>query len=729
MVRAYVWVGLLLPACRGDDPRPRPDGAWVDVEPVSVVVGPDGGEVALTDGGGTTLTLTVPPDALVEDTTIGIASLEPGPDLARFAVSPVGLQPRVPLQATVEGAEVPADGSFVWVDGDGRAALGGEVSGRSITAPLAQLGFRPSADPLARTLDEGGAALAVAPVSCAQMVQTLEAEIGRLQQRGDPDAIAREGLGLRAAALRCAPDDLARLEQATCDRYRATEASVAAIPLAELDTEAAFERVAGVLIRAESAVQILDLAECSDDRFDATVDRVFAGWLAGLEARYAATPFHQDVEAHLDELEELLRYEVTCQLAGSASKACAALRARLFPDVLDRLRSAAWTDCRTTDNPAAVERVLAGVPGENTLQALTDKFMDLARYTVGAIEGDATHCASRLEVSVFDALPAEVEAERRTLAADVTPSAPLPASVVAPPDGSVTLAGHVLAPPCPGPSPEDDVLVARVGEQEVGRSTRSGGLYNVDQRPIDLAVPALLRAAGLPLTGGELDVVVSRDGGSCPLWHWPFPLYTVHVTAGQPLADATLLGTGSPYLGTELVESVCTSVSCEEDNGYYDVTRVPLAADAPLPTTLTGGATTLSFDAGLDRIAVRVTTTLPGPITDTCLDGSTYTERSSTGGWVVQRIVPRVPVTLSFGFGSGEVLSSVVYTFDDESEYQAATGFGRLDYGAEGPQAPVHLVPPQQVVVAAYVTVYADRPLSVSEDEVFHLDLAPAAGP
>ena len=142
-------------------------------DPVTVVIGPDGGAISAEDGDGQRLKLAVPPGAFEVDTTITLTPSVPVDDeIARFLLEPAGLLPLLAVQATFTAAEPLDDLSrFAWLDDDSDTLVDGTVRGSQLESALSQLGFpEDTSSPLARRVDpfvpEDATVLNVTPVQC-----------------------------------------------------------------------------------------------------------------------------------------------------------------------------------------------------------------------------------------------------------------------------------------------------------------------------------------------------------------------------------------------------------------------------------------------------------------------------------------------------------------------------------------------------------------------------------
>jgi hypothetical protein len=614
-------LSLLVLCLACDAPHEDPPGEDLPSLPgaVTVTVTEAGATIAATaQDGATTLTLVVPPGAVDRPIDISLTPSVDGTGAPAFLVSPAGFVPSAAITARLE-TPLPLEGQgLVWQDDGGEVLLGGAVDGGAIEASLASLGFAPPPSTLRAS---GGGALTVAPLACDERVDDARIALGVTALRGTPDAVAREGTELLALEATCAQERVAALEQAACDRYLAVETAASAIAV---DDDATFASVVGALIQARLAVELTG-ATCATGGFDALLDAKLSQHLTFLDARWRATSLATDIADELAAIERKTAYQAVCNLLGADDAVCSAVTERMLPDLTDRIRDAAWAECRATGRPSALAEMLDFVQGD-AAPAVERPWSTHARFSVGDLERDAGLCGADIEAHVFDAVPIERTGEMRTLRQPAAGQAIDTPDIYVPADGSLVFQGTWTAPPCAVSAADNDRLVARVAGKEVGHADRSGAAYLLPGG-LDLSAATLAAAAGIPAQdGGAFDVVLSREGGACPTYHWPADLVTVHVVLGTPVASVALMG--GPER-TRVFERVAAGFDCAGDSEVYDTHEVRLDADVTAPATQTAGTTSLSLDRGAPGARVTVTTGIsPASATFPCPNGDIVSVRS-----------------------------------------------------------------------------------------------------
>jgi hypothetical protein len=150
-------------------------------------------------------------------------------------------------------------------------------------------------------------------------------------------------------------------------------------------------------------------------------------------------------------------------------------------------------------------------------------FLDRADFLVPAVEADVMHCtAPRFDVRVFDTELGVPEARE---ALDVSLSTLrdfnnyVTHTTVQPPrSGHIVIEGPVQVARCPDGTAAEADLVVRTSNNlaEVARRPHDGTVFTLAQRPIDLSVADLLRAAALdPDTATALTLLVRHEGQGC----------------------------------------------------------------------------------------------------------------------------------------------------------------------------------------------------------------------
>ncbi|MEZ4320740.1 MAG: hypothetical protein R3F61_24880 [Myxococcota bacterium] len=633
-------------------------------------VGPDGGTLVATSDAGDTLTLDIPEGALSRTVEVTITPLAAGEDDALFRVEPAGLAFAVPatLSLTVDDD----DAGFTWIDGDGRSTLGGTVESGVLTLPLPTLGYRTSAGSQARgeppPLESGEGRIAGGPIDCDTVLGAIPAAYQKVKATGTPDDVGQFLSGVVAIKARCDAQRIVTQIAQYCTDYQ--EAVITALD-SPVSADDELAKVLGPLVASHAAV-LSSGSDCDVSTFDSTMRTKMEQHVAALRARYAETAFGDSLETHLDHFDEVIRYEGNCQLAGIAPDSCGPLVNGLYPDVLDSLRSAAYADCRATQNPQSIAALYIDDRDPGQLAERDKPFFRFARYTNAALEEDVLQCASMLELTVTDdarTVPDHLPEQARTLGGGATPgNHSTETSIAAPDDGAIVLGGVVHAPPCTVEDPAQDALVVRVNGTEVDRSGRSGTRYLAATDPIHLFVEDLLEVAALPTAGGSFDLEIVREGEGCPSFPSPRTLYTVHVAVGEPLLTATM------HASSSATSYMPTSADCEEDNDDGVYTSDTLPAFQPLPVELDAGLASVSATlVGLDTLEVVGTWAALGSISATCADGEIYTADNYGSFQVYVDVVPRRDI----------VLEALIY--DDLAVLQGCTpeaGCTRLDTGS-----------------------------------------------
>jgi hypothetical protein len=522
---------LLSAACRA------PGG-----EPVAGTLDAAGGALEVVAEDGTTLRLSLPPGALDGPIDFLITPTEPSDGgAARFLVAPAGVLLLAAAEVTItHPGELDPDATLAWVDGDVATFLPTEAGSSVLRAPTPSIGF-PGPDASAtqaRLVAVDTTALEVVVADCARQETLAQAAIARATDSGSALSVTQAWTSYQALQARCVPAQTelaARLATRACEQF---DAAMQQARATQADSLTAFQRSAGSLLAAVGSVQLTDGA-CDTSPHAAVLDEKFQQMLGFFDTRFAATELSDDLEAETDLLEELFAYDVACQALGL--DVCAPLHDKLFPDVLDRLRRAAYDLCLTSGNPAKLARMMEEqlnfsrpVAGRLPPRGRLDPYMTHARFTYGDLEEDIAYCASTLEPHVFDDVdvPVEILPAPAPLAPGPTPgSTENEADLTLPPGGSLTLGGVVRSAPCLDGSAPTDALVARVGATELARAQAAGDRYTLATRPFSFTTSQLQAAAG---GASAFDLELYREGADCGTYTDPFQLYVLHVTVAAP---------------------------------------------------------------------------------------------------------------------------------------------------------------------------------------------------
>lgn len=349
---------------------------------------------------------------------------------------------------------------------------------------------------------------------------------------GDASEVSARWSELRAAAEVCADAQAETLRQAACDGYEAAALTARTVAVDDLPT---FQRLIGKLLAARGGGELTG-ASCGVTDYVDLLESRFAQFLEFVEADLARPD--DTVDEGIAQLRRLLRYDAACQAQGLSDLVCDRFAEQLYPDVLDRMRAAAYADCRREGSPRTLGELLAGAIAPSRVivpppppGGAGSALFGYARYTDVDLESDASWCASAVDVRVFETatdVPAELPERARRLTGGEAPGSHVTEVTVAvPPSGSLTLSGEVHAPVCADGSVPASELVVRLNGREVHRAPRSGSGFTLDSRPADLVVADLLAAAGL--AGPPFDLDLRREGETCEGWSSPSSLATVHV--------------------------------------------------------------------------------------------------------------------------------------------------------------------------------------------------------
>ena len=520
---ALLALAVLLGGCGGGDagapasggaPDPGSTAVTVDTKTVGTLgatLSIDGASLALADG------------ALTTDTAITLESRPVDAQAAeslRLRLSPAGRRLESPSTLTIDLPGAPAGTQAFWlVDGDAVLAPSTRVGDR-FQLSLSSLGFGTEGRrvPLAvgrpRALADGdgvGGELSLRIQACQDKVATLRKRLARLNTA---DAIAELELlsdALLETIANCSALEAQQLRQAACtERQTAVNKAAPARTLSELrdlmrsllGTQAAVER-AGADCVPDTDVQALIAVRAE-------------GYLSLLAEQVRRGDF--GTEPGVRALSSLFDISGACGFLDLGT-ACDQLRTSIFPDMLDTMRRAAFDDCRDRGAALSVAQFL-------DLGAATGRdgpFLDLARFRMAEVEADLMQCtAPTLSVRVFETVDGSPEAlpDRDMQLQPLQGFADyrLAGTVRPPRQGQIVLEGPVRVARCPdGSAPAVDLVVRTANNlREVARRPHDGQRFTLDRRPIDLAVPDLLRAAALdPEAASGVSLLIRQEGAAC----------------------------------------------------------------------------------------------------------------------------------------------------------------------------------------------------------------------
>lgn len=731
-----LWIGLT--ACHpsttesgGLDSDTSPSAS----EPVTFVVGAAGGSASVSDANGATLELSFPEGALEVDTTFVLEAADPGPDLARFTLSPAGVALWAPATATLRGAAgLDAESAFSWVDGDLRTLVPSEGTDE-LRGSLSVLGGY-GQDVTLSSIPTRLSTLAAASIDCAAEADALTAALADGSPAGTPEEMAERWSRHAAIKLRCEVERNAAVAEAACSAYRAAEVGAEAVAVNDFAT---YQTIVGRLLEARGNVQIAGEETCDTSGYAELLDDKFTQFLTFVGLEFERARQAEDLDASIELFRELAEYGAVCRASAISDNVCGRFTSELFPAVLDILRESAWADCRADDSPWQLAYLHGGTlsPSRQLEEPTPDQvggtgdFYTFADFTYEDLALDVAHCAAQVEVKVFDdaeTVPVELEGQGAALGAGATPgSQVVAATVVAPEDGALELAGSVHALVCADGSISADALVARVNGVEVARSPLDGSHFGLGEAGWDLVIAEVLETAGLPASSTGFSVEIWREGAGCGRTPSNLRMYTLNVQLGAKLAEATLLARGNDFIGdiygNHLYLSTPLWVDCDEEDSETDTSDVVMTEDLAFPADLVSGTVRLGGVEETTSASVRLDGTVAGPVSDTCTDGSVDTRN----GYVTMQYLdvllsPTAPVTVSltgadvsrWSFGSVDV-----YVYPDEATFRAS---GTWDSRISAPleELPTFALTPPQVLV--FSGIYTEPgPVTFEATEILRL--------
>jgi hypothetical protein len=518
---AVLWV-LALAACGGGG-SPAPQEA---ADSATAQVGAEGG--VLRAGA---LSLELPPGALSETTTLSLLAFAPEPgELARYRLAPAGLRLQKPAVLRLLAAGLPNDAQLYWqVDGD-NVLLPFSQQGGEWVVQIRHLGFTSGggvldrvqanalrgADSHERLMPQAAADsgdLVVQLRNCPRDVGRLKSRLrnaAQLRQFERAQAIYDELLALQA---QCDDLEIAALSAEACGGLQDAVNQAVATPARR------FEDVQGHVVPLLAAMAFVQKTgeTCNGllEQANALVPEVFDQFLDTLMAGVRDGSLFEDAGPR--ELSQIMGYEAHCQLL-ALDAVCDRFGAEIYPTLLDRLRQAAFDECRQNNSTLVMSQFHAmGVRFGND-----EKFYDHGRFSVADVRHDISYCTDpQLNLRVFDdALdtPVELTDQRQTLRPGATLGNYVPATTVqVPADGSLLVTGQFRGQRCEtGESLAAD-LVVRLSTIEVTRIPLSGGNYNLNNPPLDLVISRLYAQTGLSPEVTRFTLGFHLEGGGCVL--------------------------------------------------------------------------------------------------------------------------------------------------------------------------------------------------------------------
>jgi len=537
----------------------------VTPEAVVATVGEAGGTLELRGFEGGTLAVEIPAGALGAPTEIRLEPLvADAGSLARFRVLPAGLtfSARATLRYAAAGA-LPARSVLRWRVEDARFPLPTTRNGGELRADTITLGYvfeQAVADAAgpgrtvarsgtgnSRAADEPSTELDVAPLDCDVEIAGLELQLAAAVRETDIVRAQAQADRLLAVIEACALREQAGLTARACEAYQAAATTAQVIAA---DSYERFRELVTPLLLTQADVQITG-ATCTAPSLDALLEAKFAQFLDFIEADYARPGLLAGFDTAARELRRLIDYDVACQAMGLFA-VCARLDGSLIPTVLDRLRSAAFRECREDSSVQLLSemsalvvvprRILQPRRSDRARPAATSaaSYLTYGRFTYADLEDDMAYCRSSPEIRVFEdarGVPTELEEQRVVLPASMQPgSHTTTAEVEVPRDGSVRIAGPIGTLTCPDGSVSADEVVARVNGVRLASRPAAGPTFATATSPFDLIVADVLAQALPPGTQvSEFTVELRREGAACGgLFSEHSLLYSIRVRVGAP---------------------------------------------------------------------------------------------------------------------------------------------------------------------------------------------------
>lgn len=477
------------------------------------------------------LSLVVPAGALGGTTTMSLLAFAPEADeLARFRLVPAGLRLQQPAVLRLSAGGFPKDAQLYWqVDGE-TVLLPFALEGDQWVARIRHLGFTGGGGVLDRVqaaavggVDAGGRVkpqaaadggdLVVQLRNCPRDLERLKTRLrnaAQLRQFERAQAIYDELLVLQA---QCVDLEIAALSAQACSGLQDAVNQAVATPARVFEDVQA--RVVPLLAAMAYVQKTGETCGGLLEQASAQVPQVFDQFLGTLLAGIRDGSLFEDAGPR--ELSELMGYEAHCHLLALDS-VCNRFSAQIYPELLDRLRQAAFDECRQDNSTLVMSQFHAmGVRFGNS-----ERFYDHGRFSVADVRRDISYCTDpQLNLRVFDdALdtPVELTDQRQTLRPGAMLGNYVPATTVqVPADGSLLVTGAFRGQRCEtGESLAAD-LVVRLSTIEVARIPLNGGNYNLNNPPLDLVISRLLAQTGLSPEVTRFTLGFHLEGGGCVL--------------------------------------------------------------------------------------------------------------------------------------------------------------------------------------------------------------------
>lgn len=561
---ATLIAAFVLAACGGGGPGTGVPGTG----PVTVLIGPEGGEIEARGDDGARLRLVLPEGATAEAIELTLVPLEAGASVAGFELRPFGVRLRLPVtfELTLPDA-APAGTLLVLGSGEGRVPLPVELGadGRRLRAATPQLGYPGAAAgasaPAIAASDQAPSGVVAAEIlACLDALAALRfarqpQEEGWQLTLAQANAIRDAAGAVAAACLAPGEVDDARLERAAMGLASCVHlAAVASIAIdgfrPDVGTPLDDLWPYVVAIVAHAATVQFAGAECDPAvPWLDVIDTLFARFVAGYEARVAS------IDADLWRLTWLTEFRTLDALMQAAAlfglpDASVARTRGLVGTLIDRLRPAAWAVCLEDRTQAYLADLLNG-GGAAAPVVWPGSFPEDLHGLASAddLRADIQACGTRVTLEVFDALAERLD-ERTVVVGrgDAPGAAVTEATLGLPEDGALVLSGELRALRCERanvavpPAFDLEELLVRFAGAEVARRTPGAG--NHLAAPLDLSRDELLAAAGLPANASGTHLLeLVRDGTGCGQTYGD-PVVTIAriaVDLGEPaFAGATI---------------------------------------------------------------------------------------------------------------------------------------------------------------------------------------------
>jgi hypothetical protein len=504
-------------------------------ETVESSVDDTGGIVEAPSFEGGTPAIEIPAGALDRPTELRIQPLAPDAEApVRFRVQPAGLAFAAEVTLRYSSRKTPAGASVLrWRVGDGRFPLPTTREGNVLRAGAYSLGYvfdetastRPAV-PLGLSPDAPATEVDMAALDCDFEQAVLLLQIAAAVHEDDVVRAQAQFDRLVAVVEACALREVERLATEACGAYQA--AALAAQSIAA-DSYQRFRDLVTPLLLTQAGVQVTG-ATCEAADVDGLLQAKFGQFLDFIEADYVRPDFAPTFDDAVRELRSLIHYDVTCQLMNLGA-VCTRLEIELIPTILDRLRDAAFRECRTAESLLLLAQMYAqdyvrpviaqlrGVRRGAPAALNAGSYFTYGRFDYEDLEDDVAHCRSTLQVRVFDdarEVPHELVERRVDLASSAVPGVHATmAEVDVPPDGSLNLSGAISTLTCPDGSLSPDELVARVNGVRLAARPANGADFAATTNPFDLVVEDVLAQAVPGGSASEFTVELLREGPAC----------------------------------------------------------------------------------------------------------------------------------------------------------------------------------------------------------------------